>query len=176
MEDIAAAAEVGKGTLYRYFKDKDEMYTALLVGAAEQLELRLHQHLQRADGTRATLEAIVSAVLGYFDEQPHLFDLIQHTEATQRPDRAFAWQKTREDYRRLVCNVLTTARDNGEFDVDDPALATLMLLGGIRSVLRFGERPRPEGLVRRIVENFLHGHTRLPVKPNGRNRPAPVVS
>ena len=29
MEDVAAAAEVGKGTLYRYFRDKEELYLAL---------------------------------------------------------------------------------------------------------------------------------------------------
>ena len=37
MEDIAAAAAVGKGTLYRYFGDKDQLYRALLVRAAEQM-------------------------------------------------------------------------------------------------------------------------------------------
>ncbi len=170
MEDIAAAAEVGKGTLYRYFKDKDQLYSALLVGAAEQLEMRLQQHLQGAEGTRATLEAIVGAVLGYFDEQPHLFDLIQHAEAMHRPERTFAWQTTRDDYKRRVCEVLTAAQDNGEFAIADPGLATLMLLGGVRSVLRFGERPRPDGLVTQIVETFLHGYTRPPAKANGRNR------
>ncbi len=41
MEDIAAAAEVGKGTLYRYFKDKDELYEALLEQAAQEITTRL---------------------------------------------------------------------------------------------------------------------------------------
>ena len=43
MEDIAAAAEVGKGTLYRYFKDKEELYLALLERTAEQLSQCLSQ-------------------------------------------------------------------------------------------------------------------------------------
>ena len=30
MEDIAAEATVGKGTLYRYFNDKEELFVALL--------------------------------------------------------------------------------------------------------------------------------------------------
>src|ERR671923_69581 len=45
MEDIAALAEVGKGTLYRYFKDKEELYLALLERAAVGLRDRLHTAL-----------------------------------------------------------------------------------------------------------------------------------
>src|SRR5258708_38296209 len=71
MEDIASAAEVGKGTLYRYFKDKDELYTALLVRAAEELETRLHEDVDQAVGTRGKLEAIVGTIITYFDERPH---------------------------------------------------------------------------------------------------------
>jgi hypothetical protein len=33
----------------------------------------------------------------------------------------------------------------------------IMLLGGIRGVIRFGERPRRTDLAHRIVENFLRG-------------------
>jgi AcrR family transcriptional regulator len=172
MEDIAAAAEVGKGTLYRYFKDKDELYTALLVGAAEQLQLRIHQQLEPAQDTRGKLEAIVDAIITYFDEQPHLLDLIQHAEAMQRSDRIFAWQKTRETNFRLVREILESARANGEFGMDDPAFASLFLLCGLRAVLRFSKPPRPDDLPRQIVDHFLHGHARALVPPNGRNHAA----
>jgi hypothetical protein len=40
----------------------------------------------------------------------------------------------------------------------------LLLLGGVRGVLRFGERPRAPDLEARIVDTFLAGATR----PRGR--------
>src|SRR3954453_19395952 len=76
MEDIAAAAEVGKGTVYRYFKDKEELYLALLERAAEGLSSRLGQVEGLALGPRGRLEAMVEGVIDFFDGQPHLFDLI----------------------------------------------------------------------------------------------------
>jgi AcrR family transcriptional regulator len=170
MEDIAAAAEVGKGTLYRYFKDKDELYTALLVRAAQELEARLQEEAEQTEGTQQKLEAVVGAIITYFDERPHLLDLIQHAEAMQRSDRIAAWHKTRETNIRLVRSLLEAARDNGEFEVEDTHLATLLLLGSLRAVLRFGERPRRSDLVRHIVEKFLHGHARPLSKANGRNK------
>src|SRR5205807_6866797 len=57
MEDIAAAAEVGKGTLYRYFKDKEELYTALLARASEQMSQRLREAAGQAEGPHEQLRS-----------------------------------------------------------------------------------------------------------------------
>ena len=38
---------------------------------------RLHEALDHTDQPRAQLEALVTAIIGFFDEQPHLSDLIQ---------------------------------------------------------------------------------------------------
>jgi AcrR family transcriptional regulator len=157
MEDIAAAAEVGKGTLYRYFQDKEELYLALLDRAAEGLNGRLDEAIEGANGPRAKLEAFVEAVLIYFEEQPHLLDLIQHAEVMQRPGSAFPWQNTRQETIRRVRAVFAEARAVGAFIVADPEMDVLLLLGGLRAVMRFGPRPRPAGLARQIVDHFLNG-------------------
>jgi AcrR family transcriptional regulator len=175
MEDIAAAAEVGKGTLYRYFKDKEELYEALLDRAAVQLAQRVR------DGTaqgspRQKLEAVVAAIVAYFDENPHLFDLIHHAEVRRRPDREFLWQHTRDEITRLVHRTLDEGQAGGAFTVRDRDLATLLLLGGLRSVIRFDRTPRGPDLPARIIDLFLDGaatSAAAPPVPRGR-RPAAV--
>ena len=92
MEDIATEAVVGKGTLYRYFKDKEELYDALLERASRQLLGRLRDALGQAGSPRAQFEALVRAVITFFDEHPHLSDLILRAETVVRSGESFPWQ------------------------------------------------------------------------------------
>ncbi len=157
MEDIAAEAQVAKGTIYRYFSDKEELFLALLERSSVQVVRRVEERLGGAATARARLEALVQAVIDFFDEQPHLFDLIQRAEVIQRPGKASPWQHTRDDLARLVADLFEEARQRGEFTVREPGLAVLMLLGGLRSVIRFGPMPRPPLLARQVVADFLGG-------------------
>jgi AcrR family transcriptional regulator len=157
MEDIAAAAEVGKGTLYRYFKDKDELYRALLDRAAEQYVARLHDAINGAAGARARLEAFTGEALAFFSEQPYLFDVIQHAEALHKPGDAFPWQRARDESLVLMRRIFDEGKNEGAFVLRDSELALYLLLGGLRAVIRFTERPWPSDVVQRIIEMFLHG-------------------
>jgi AcrR family transcriptional regulator len=155
MEDIAAEAEVGKGTLYRYFADKEELYVALLARASRQFQELLLAEVARARTPRGRLRAVVSAILTFFDEQPHVTPLIQRAEVTHGPDSP--WRPVRDMVTTQVLAALDEARAAGEFAVADPETAALMLLGGLRSVLLFGRRPRPAGLSETIVADWLGG-------------------
>ena len=157
MEDIAAAAEVGKGTIYRYFKDKEELYLALLERAACGISQRLRRETESAETVRERLEGVIQAILGYFDENPHLFDLIQHAEAMSRPQALVSWQRWRDEVNDMVRQIFVEARESGAFAVADPELAALLLLGGLRSVLRFGSKPHAPDLGRRIADLLLQG-------------------
>ena len=158
MEDIAALAEVGKGTLYRYFKDKEELYLALLEAAASGMEACLDRVMQNEAGPREQLVAVIAAILDYFETHPHLFDQIQHAEVMHRSGQDFPWQKARNRTMALVKEILGAGQRQGIFASDDPDLAALMLLGGLRGVLRFGARPRLANLAERIVAGFLGGY------------------
>jgi AcrR family transcriptional regulator len=154
MEDIAAEAEVGKGTLYRYFADKDELYLALLKRASHQYLELVDAAVARAATPRAKLRALVAAGFSFFDDQPHLAPLIQRAEVTHADS---PWQPTRDAAMARIVALLTRARAEGAFSVADPETAALMLLGGLRSVHLFGRKPRPRDLADRLVTGWLHG-------------------
>jgi AcrR family transcriptional regulator len=172
MEDIAAAAEVGKGTLYRYFKDKEELYTALLSRAADQQHQLLQEAVGQARGARAKLEAAVAVFVRFFDENPHLLDLIQHAEMLHKRSDDFPWQRARDEAMQLIRTLFKEADAAGEFSVRDPELGLMLLLGGVRGVLRFGERPRRPDLAARVVDAFLSGAAA--VGEGRRARPAAI--
>ena len=159
MEDIAAAAGVGKGTIYRYFKDKEELYMALLARAAEQLWQRLQESVDSASGPRERLEAIIATLIHYFDEQPHLFDVIQHAEVQGRVEVGSPWHQYRENVMELVLDTFEAGKEADLFCIRDPELGMLLLLGSLRAIVRFSDPPRDPDLAEHIVDGFLNGHS-----------------
>lgn len=157
MDDIAVEAGVGKGTLYRYFRDKEELYVGLLGRALRRLVGRVRATMAEAAGPSARLEALAGAIVTHFDEHPHLMDLIQRAELGHVADTPFLGNETRAELLRLIVEVFEEGRERGEFRVRDPELTAMMLLGGLRAVIRAGRLPRPPDLCRRVVEGLLWG-------------------
>ena len=158
MEDIAAAASVGKGTLYRYFQDKEDLYCALLARASDEIQIRIAEAVARTGSFRTKLTAFIASGIEYFDEQPHVASLIQRVEVLHGTDSP--WQPAREAFVRITMDIFTKAAEKGEFTVRNPETCAHMLLGGVRSVVLFGKQPRPHGLAASIVSDFLDGAAR----------------
>jgi AcrR family transcriptional regulator len=173
MEDVAVEAGVAKGTLYRYCRDKEDLYQLALVRALEHLTERLRSAVAKAGDPRAGLEALAGAILAHFDENPHLMGLIQRAELEQKPGAPLPWDQTRAEALRLIIELFEQGRAWGAFDVRDPELAGMMLLGGLRTVIRAGERPRPADLSRRIVDGLLWGAAHAVSSDRAPRPPAP---
>jgi AcrR family transcriptional regulator len=172
MDDIAAEAEVSKGTLYSYFHDKDELYHALLARASQGMVAALLKAAGEPGQPRDKLVAIVGAILEYFDGKPHLLDVIQRVEVLAQNEVDFPWQKARDVSMRLVQEIFAQGHNTGAFETPDPELAALLLFGGLRSVIRFGKKPRDPRLAERIVDTILHGAT-MPGASQHQRDPAP---
>jgi AcrR family transcriptional regulator len=161
MEDIAAEAGVGKGTLYRYFTDKEELFMALLERMARQFQDRIESLRQESDSPTIQLRALIGGIIDFFDQQPHLFDLLQRAEVMRGAD--YPWRQTRDSLIKLFLDVLEDGKQRGEFNIREPELAALIVLGGLRSLIRFGKQPRDADLCRRIVDGMLLGYAEQPV-------------
>jgi AcrR family transcriptional regulator len=159
MDDIAAEAAVAKGTLYRYFADKEELHAALIDRAACRLRQCVEQGVAGAGGVEAKLAAVVAAVLEFFDRQPHLIDLIARAEVQHGPVES--WMRARRENTQLVVRLLGEGEAAGLFRVENPETTALMLLGGLRAVVLMGGKPpRPADFACRLVRDCLYGAAR----------------
>lgn len=91
MEDIAIAAKVAKGTLYIYFKSKDELFEALARQLAAQIERDVKEALSQDVDFETKVLAVLDAKLGFIYRwvlsSPHAAEL---TDPTSRlPDDVF---------------------------------------------------------------------------------------
>ncbi|HLK50324.1 MAG TPA: TolC family protein [Bryobacteraceae bacterium] len=57
VEDVAEAAQIAKGTLYLYFKSKEELYMAVLAGDLRRMSAEAREEMDRAEGFREKLRA-----------------------------------------------------------------------------------------------------------------------
>src|SRR5215213_200382 len=83
MEDIAAQAGVAKGTLYRYFEDKEDLYLALLLHGMERL---LHESRSNVTGPGAAedrLLAFITGVVRFYERNPYFLELWARIETSR---------------------------------------------------------------------------------------------
>lgn len=74
--EIAAASSLAKGTLYLYFKSKEEMYCALMDEGMELLKKDLMKALSRPMRPDRVLAELVKAYHGFYKRRPEYFRIM----------------------------------------------------------------------------------------------------
>ena len=158
MEDVAHACGVGKGTLYRYFPSKRELYLAVMFDGIE----RLRDGLQAAVHTPVTpaqkIECIVRCILEHFWDRRFFFALIHRNEHKPDDPDGREWLRRRAEIAGLVERTLEEAMVAGHVRRADPRIGAEMLLGMLRGVNRY-RTPHDtlDDLVAAVIEAFLCG-------------------
>ena len=142
LDDIAAAAGVGKGTLYIYFDSKEALYFSLIYDAFEQMIERLQSGIGASGSAappRDRLRAIVGELVGFAFQHPQLFELAR-TAAPFKGRSEAAWNEKRLALTRLLEDTIRAGVAAGELADPHPELTALCIPGLVRSVMMFGPR------------------------------------
>jgi TetR/AcrR family transcriptional regulator len=78
MDEIAERAELGKGTLYLYFRSKDELYVSVIIEGFNVLEQRMQRALIQAKGPKEKTRAIFFAFVDHCLENREYFRITQY--------------------------------------------------------------------------------------------------
>jgi len=84
MEDIAREAELSPGTLYLYFKNKDELYASLSLRILQYLNLRLEDvKNEKGQNTRKKITAIKDALYDVYQFDPMILINMFHLQSSE---------------------------------------------------------------------------------------------
>jgi AcrR family transcriptional regulator len=162
IDEIAAAAGVGKGTIYRYFETKEDLYFATITEGWDALNDRLAAALPAETSPSRRLERIAREALAFFWDRRALLTLLRSDER-RFPHWDAELQKRRDVLGKLVERAITEGILAGEFRPIDPRIGAELFRGMLRAA-NCWRRPEDtiEQLVCEIVGIFRHGIERRP--------------
>jgi AcrR family transcriptional regulator len=113
VEDIAKRLAIGKGTIYRQFPTKQELFYGCVDEAMRVLQVFLTERTARTNDPIERIKEGIRAILQFFDEHPQLIELLIQERSEfrdrQRPTYHEHKEKTVEAWQRL----LTVAMQQG---------------------------------------------------------------
>ena len=158
VEDVAAAAGVAKGTIYRFYRTKEELLAEICFVSLEELACDLARIARQPVRARVRLGRMVEGAARYFREHSDFFEVMQREwgqACLQRGSRFLAY---RAKTRAIFAGVIRDGQAAGEFRGVDANSAADMLMGMNRSMLYFGDpRMGAARVARLVLEVFLRG-------------------
>jgi TetR/AcrR family fatty acid metabolism transcriptional regulator len=120
MDDVAMEAGVAKGTLYVYFKNKQDLLKELVETATAPMVEELTSILNGNNPARDRLCDMTQRHLSYFDEHRDFFRIFVHDRMTSI-QRLKRYRNNRyQTFVNAIAKVLQTGIDQGEFRSFDP--------------------------------------------------------
>ncbi len=156
IEDVAAKAGVSKGAVYQHFKDKEDLYVALILHGLNRLHDRTRTKIADLTEPEARLLSVVREGVQFFLAQPYFLELIQRVDISRSAAHSTALDASRTRFLDMLVEIIEQLNASGRWHADDPELAALALMGTMRETLRWRGH-MADGLPEQIVHLFLNG-------------------
>ena len=128
---IADRAGVGKGTVYRYFGNKEELFWATTNEVTLRLEKKLLAAMDEVEGSvREKMMASCLAYARFFEENPHCLEITIQERAEFRGTVPQAHRQYHEELIGRFAKIFETGVAVGEFAPRD-ARETILVMGNL---------------------------------------------
>lgn len=156
--DIAREAGVADGTIYLYFKNKDDLLISLFESRMERVNQILADAIAGAARPRDQLDAFVRAYLALIAEQPTAAEVLTiELRQSTKFMREYSQQRF-ADLLRLLASVIAAGQAAGELSDAVPAPHAARMIFGMLDEMALawllGRAPRRRERGKQAVANF----------------------
>jgi len=166
VEDIAAEAGIGKGTVYLHFSSKEEVVLSHVDRIVDRLKQQHLAVIARSENTapERIRQMLLARVLFRFDSIQHYTQSLNDLLAALRPGLLARRAKYFEEEAQVFAEVLTEGRGSGEFQFENALTTARALLEATNGLLPYslstselGERDEVERRTSAIADLLLQG-------------------
>jgi AcrR family transcriptional regulator len=163
LDDIASRARLGKGTVYLYFKSKEDLYGALIVHGLDRLLDDLRPILPGRGRPRSAwreLSNILDALLAFKKRHPQLDAMMRASIGADNPTIC----QRRDEIAALCEQVIRRGIESGEMSDPHPELTAQYVLSFVRVALLYAPPGIKSSTLRSHILRVLgHGIRKAPV-------------
>jgi len=149
MDEIAETAELSKGTLYLYYKSKEDLYLAVLLRGLDYLEELFRRALQPRLPAVILIRRLQQAYVEFFRHQRNYFRMLDFFEAPQfhkQVSEEMLGQCSQATMKiwQMATNLIARGIRDGELKPDtNPGQAAVMFWLSINGLLQQMDRDDP---------------------------------
>jgi len=162
LDDVVQAAGVGKGTVYRHFKDKEDLFFQVVTAGFEEMRGLLSRHVR--DGAPAAEQLLDACreISAFYRKRRQLFGMMQAEAARMLGCRGAIreqWTAQRRNLVGAMAAIIRRGVAEGQLrdDIDPEVLATY-LLGMLRTRARdLADASEPMQRHEMLVDLFCRG-------------------
>jgi AcrR family transcriptional regulator len=168
LEEIAQEAGIAKGTLYLYFKDKEDLISSTLMYVLDDLKYRMIEAIPETLPAVETLKRIALFMFQYFSENNEFYNIYLTilnynlvSNYTSLFERMIARKKELYDFE---CQLVEEAKKQGHIREDMATMDIVMAFDGIvMNVIdqmffhKGGDAFDPQNKTEMVMQLFLEG-------------------
>jgi TetR/AcrR family fatty acid metabolism transcriptional regulator len=167
VSEVAKAAGVADGTIYLYFKSKDDLLISLFEDRMEDINANLRDTLAKSATAAEKLRVVVRLHLELVEQNRHMAEVIcVELRQSSKFIKEYANPKFSE-FLRLIAGAISDGQKSGELRADlDPPLIARAMFGALDEIALAWLAKGPKGMIdlRRAIEQmsnfFIAGLTK----------------
>ncbi len=153
LSEIAAEAKVGKGTLYVYFKSKEDLFSSVRIEGYMDMYRYFSKNIDTESGDPLEhLHKIISETVKYCYRNKSIFKLLRAGTGTKMKPEI---KKTRKKVLELTRSVIESGVEKGILCDSKPAYTANYLLDVVRSGLSYSDGQIPQDELIEHIYNFF---------------------
>jgi len=147
VEEIASEAEFAVGTLYNFFKGKEDLYTRVIESIAQDFLGQFEQKVLSREDPEEAIASLIELRLTHFEDHRGFFRIFFETAPGSRLDPAGALPENcaglYEQYIQAVMEIFHRGVWQRVFDESDPLYLALCLEGIVNAFVAYWSKREP---------------------------------